>query len=323
MHIRTSLFKFVCATSLLLVSTAALSARQLAFEHVMTIGSEGLGEGQFKYVEDFAFSRDGHLLATDASHAWVQVFDKTSGKFLGRFGGKGDDDHNLEKPEGIAVDPNGNVFVADYSTGFIKKYDPSFKWISTFSEYGSEKGQTMKTEFMDIRDGHLFVPEAGNHRVSVFDLSGRFVFDFGGPGSDPGQMKGPESAKFSSEGKLYLADLLNNRIQVFDAKGTLLAAWGKAGSAAGELRSPAGIAFDKDDNVYVTEIGNDRVQVFDKAGRFLTMWGTKGAEKGQFGNLHGIIVDKASGWVYVADTANNRIQVFKPANPGSSAELGR
>lgn len=324
MHIHTSLFKIACTACLLILSTAALSARQLAFEHVMIIGTEGLGEGQFKYIEDFAFTRDGRLLVTDASHAWVQVFDKTSGKFLGRFGGKGDEDHHLEKPEGIAVDPDGNVFVADYSTGYIKKYDPSFKWLLTFSGYGSEKGQTMKSEFIDIRDGHVYVPEAGNHRVSVFDLSGRFVFDFGSPGAEPGQMQVPESAKFNSEGKLHVADLMNNRIQVFDAKGTLLTTFGKAGAAPGELRSPAGIAFDKDDNIYVTEIGNDRVQVFDKTGKHLTMWGTKGSGKGEFGNLHGIIIDKASGWIYVADTANNRIQVFKPAGPASSsAGLGR
>ena len=81
---------------------AQVAARAaLNFEHVMNIGTKGTGEGQFKYVEDFALSIEGHLLATDAAHAYVQVFDKTTGEYLGRFGGKGDDDHNLDKPEGI------------------------------------------------------------------------------------------------------------------------------------------------------------------------------------------------------------------------------
>src|SRR4051794_26825307 len=194
--------------------SASTQAAELTFEHVMTFGTEGAGEGQFKYVEDFAFSKDGRLLVTDAAHAWVQAFDKTSGQYLSRFGGKGDDDQNLDKPEGIAVDRDGNVFVADYITGFIKKYDPSFKWLMTFSEYGSGKGQNIKSEFMDIRDGKLYVPEAGNHRVDVFDLDGKFLFDFGGAGREPGQFNVPESAKFSNEGKLYVADLMNNRVQV-------------------------------------------------------------------------------------------------------------
>ena len=114
------------------------------------------------------------------------------------------------------------------------------------------------------------MPEAGNHRVDVFDLNGKFLFDFGGLGTEPGKMNNPESAKFNSEGKLYVADLKNDRIQVFDKDGKLLKLWGKTGSATGEFKSPAGIAIDAQDRVYVTEIGNDRVQVFDKDGQFLT-----------------------------------------------------
>ncbi len=98
--------------------TAAMS--NMSFEHVMNIGTQGTGEGQFKYVEDFALSIDGNLLASDAAHAWIQVFDKTTGEYLGRFGGKGDDDEHLYKPEGIAVAPNGHIYVADYNTGYVK-----------------------------------------------------------------------------------------------------------------------------------------------------------------------------------------------------------
>jgi DNA-binding beta-propeller fold protein YncE len=324
MSLRYSCIILALSGSLVMLSTAPAHVETLAFEHVMNIGSEGHGEGQFKYVEDFAFSKEGHLLATDASHAWIQVFDKTTGKFLVRFGGKGDDDCQLDKPEGIAVDPDGNVFIADYTTGFIKKYDASYKWHMTFSEYGSDKGQTMKSEFIDIRDGRLFVPEAGNHRVSVFDLSGNFLFDFGSRGNALGEMNNPEAAKFNSEGTLFVTDLRNDRVQVFDPHGKPLSSWGRNGTGAGEFKSPAGLAFDKEDNVYVTEIGNNRIQVFDKSGKFLTMWGRKGSKSGEFGNLHGIIVDKANGHVYVADTANHRVQVFRPVNGvATSSEWAR
>jgi DNA-binding beta-propeller fold protein YncE len=104
---------------------------------------------------------------------------------------------------------------------------------------------------------------------------------------------------------------------VFSAEGKLLHSFGKTGSNAGEFKAPAGIALDAQDNVYVTEIGNDRVQVFDNEGKFLTQFGQSGSRNGEFGNLHGIIVDKGNGWIYVADTANNRIQVFKPKPAGS------
>ena len=297
--------------SALLAPVQAIAAGELQFQHVMTIGSEGTEPGQFRYVEDFAFSKDGHLLVTDAAHGWVQAFDKRTGLFIARFGGRGEDDHNFEKPEGVAVDPDGHVFVADYNTGYVKKYSPSHQWLLTFSEYGSGPGQTMKSEFMDIRNGRLYVPDVGNHRISVFDLAGKFLFDFGGPGIAPGKFNTPEAAKFGPDGYLYVSDLKNDRIQVFDADGKFLRSWGHTGRGNGEFRSPSGLAVGRDGKVYVAEIGNDRVQVFDKEGKFLAAFGSKGSAPGQFSNLHGLIVDDQTGLIYVADTGNNRVQVFK------------
>lgn len=307
-----------CSAGVLAAFATAANAQgsmmqpKLHFEHVMSIGSEGDNLGQFRYVEDFAHTADGHLLVTDAAHAFVQVIDKTTGKFVARFGGKGEDDEHLDKPEGISVAPNGDIYVADYNTGEVEVYDSQFNWKKSFSEYGEEPGQNIKSEFTDIRDGKYFMPEAGNHRVSVWDLDGNFLFTFGEHGTGDGQLNNPEAAKFNSEGKLYVSDLKNDRIQVFDADGKFLFKFGESGQAAGQLKSPAGIGIDAEDNVYVAEIGNDRVQVFDKTGKWLAMFGTKGSADGQFGNLHGLTVDHATGWIYIADTANNRIQIFKP-----------
>jgi DNA-binding beta-propeller fold protein YncE len=288
-------------------------ANAMKFQHVMNIGSEGVRGGQFKYVEDFAIDSKGYLLATDAFHAYVQVFDKQTGKFITRFGGKGEGNENLEKPEGISVAPDGRIFVADYTTGYVKIYDKDYKWLKTFSSLGSAPGQNIKSEFTDIYGGLYYMPEAANHRISVWDLDGKFKFLFSGSGSEPGKLNNPEAAKFNSQGLCYVADLKNDRIQIFTKEGKFVKTFGKSGSGPGELKSPAGIAFDSHDNVYVCEIGNDRVQVFDKDGKHVTMWGKKGSGNGEFGNLHGILVDKKTGWIYVADSANNRIQVFKPA----------
>jgi hypothetical protein len=59
-------FALTLAT-VLLASTAVAS--ELRFEHAMTLGAEGTEPGQFKYVEDFALTKDGNLLVTDAAHA--------------------------------------------------------------------------------------------------------------------------------------------------------------------------------------------------------------------------------------------------------------
>jgi DNA-binding beta-propeller fold protein YncE len=294
-----------------IVVPMAVRAEALQFEYVASFGTQGLAEGQFEYVEDFAFTKAGELLVTDAGHAWVQAFNAKTGAFLARFGGKGEGDANLEKPEGIAVDGDGNVFVADYTTGFIVKYDADFKHVLTFSGYGAAKGQNMKSEFMEVSGDRLYMADAGNHRVDVFDVSGRSLFAFGGPGAEPGQLNSPEAAKIGKDGNIYVADLRNDRVQVFDPEGHFLRTWGKTGNGEGEFKSPSGLAIDRDGNVYVAEIGNDRVQVFDMHGTFLGKWGRKGSGQGEFGNLHGLAVDKASGLIYVADTANHRVQVFR------------
>lgn len=309
-HILLSSTVSLSLSALLLAAQPA--AAQPKFEHVMDIGSKGDGEGQFSYVEDFAFEPDGDLLATDAAHAWVQVFDKTTGAFKSRFGGKGFLDDNLDKPEGISVAPNGDIYVADYNTGDVKVYGPDYTWKNTFSELGDGPGQNTKSEFTDIRNGLYYMPEAGNHRVSVWDLEGNFKFLFGGMGTEPGKMNNPEASKFNSKGALYVADLKNHRIQVFDDKGTFKFLFGEEGTGPGQLMSPAGIGFDKDDNVYVAELAGNRISVFAADGTFLASFGEAGSGPGQFGNLHGLTVDPATGWIYAADTANNRIQVFKP-----------
>jgi hypothetical protein len=78
------LFAFVFGAVSMQMQSA--KAADVTFEYVTSIGSEGSGPGQFKYIEDFAFAKNGDLLVTDASHAWVQVFDKATGKYVARFG---------------------------------------------------------------------------------------------------------------------------------------------------------------------------------------------------------------------------------------------
>jgi DNA-binding beta-propeller fold protein YncE len=292
-------------------------AGDIAFTAKFAFGGPGDGPGQFRYPEDFALLPDGRLLVTDASHAFVQAFDQETGQYLARFAGKSDTESGLVKPEGIAAAPNGDIYVADYDTGFIKRYDASFQWKQTFSEYGAGPGQTIRSEFMSIHDGRLYMAEAGNHRVSVFELTGKFLFAFGSQGNQPGQFNNPEAAKVNSAGEVFVADLKNDRVQVFDTGGKFLRGWGETGTAHGQFRAPAGIAFDAFDNVYVSEIGNSRVQVFRGNGEFVAAFGEPGDGPGQLRNVHGIAVNPKTGMVFVADSDNHRVQVFAPADPAA------
>ena len=60
------------------------------------------------------------------------------------------------------------------------------------------------------------VCDAGNHRVQVFELSGKFVTKFGSEGSERGEFKFPRSTANLRDGRIIVCDKDNNPIQVFD-----------------------------------------------------------------------------------------------------------
>ena len=64
--------------------------------------------------------------------------------------------------------------------------------------------------------GHLMVCDTNNHRIQVFDLSGKFVAKFGTKGRGIGEFDTPVSVAILSDGKIVVSDLNNSRIQIFD-----------------------------------------------------------------------------------------------------------
>ena len=60
------------------------------------------------------------------------------------------------------------------------------------------------------------VCDSFNHRVQVFELSGKFVTKFGSEGSERGEFKRPVSTANLSDGKIVVCDMDNHRMQVFD-----------------------------------------------------------------------------------------------------------
>ena len=66
------------------------------------------------------------------------------------------------------------------------------------------------------KEGLLMVCDRANHRVQVFELSGKFVTKFGSEGSKRGEFKYPVSTASLSDGRIVVSDKNNHRIQIFD-----------------------------------------------------------------------------------------------------------
>jgi len=64
--------------------------------------------------------------------------------------------------------------------------------------------------------GHLLVCDAGNHRIQVFELSGKFVTKFGTSGCKAGEFDRPISTAVLNDGRIVVSDFRNHRIQIFE-----------------------------------------------------------------------------------------------------------
>jgi DNA-binding beta-propeller fold protein YncE len=128
----------------------------------------------------------------------------------------------------------------------------------------------------------------------------------------------PEAVAIGPQGDIYVADQLTYAVQKFSPEGALEGQWGSYGGGRGQFGPIGGLAVDAAGYVYVVDSSHDRVEKFDANGGFLLSWGRHGSEPGQFsfGSSQdptkppggGIAV--TGGYVFVADSGNNRIQRF-------------
>ncbi len=231
-------------------------------------------------------------------------------------GHEGTDDGEFSSPTGIALDKDGQLYVADTDNHSIQKFDKEGKFLARWAgEPSSQEGEYYYPRGLAVSpDGQVFVADSGNNRVQKLDTEGQPVkswgkFGFAWRGADMGKFDVPWGITTDQDGNIYVSDTSNARIQKFQSDGTPLLKWGRDGSFDGAFFFPRGIAVDFVGNIYVADEGNNRIQKFDQRGSYLTKWGREGSGPGQFKAPWGIACD-ALGNVYVVDQGNHRIQKF-------------
>jgi len=240
--------------------------------------------------------------------------------FVLKFGTLGSDDGQFTNARGIAVDPLGNVYVADASgdsRGQIQKFDANGTFLARVgANNGTAQGFLSAYRITTDSSGNVYATdgavESASNVVKKFNSSGVFQFAFGATVSSGGVFQIAAGIAVDSSGNIYVADSTANVVRKFSSTGTSIGTIGSSGSGDGQFNNPVGLAMDSANNLYVADAGNNRIQKFNSAGTFLTKWGTAGTGNGEFNAPHGVAVDNA-GTVYVADTGNNRAQLFTSA----------
>jgi DNA-binding beta-propeller fold protein YncE len=254
----------------------------------------------------------GNLYVVDAEDSRVLKFD-AEGSLLTSWGsrGSGDGEFNITTHGGgrIAVDDEGNVYVAD-SSSRVQKFDSEGRFLAVWGSPGKGDGQSGPRISLAVDGrGKVYVGDIDNHRVLVFDNNGEFLQSWGGRDSGGAELFGPVGIAVDRDGVVYVVEFLNSRVQQFDENGNSLATF-FIQPVDGKLVTPGDLAVDTHGNLVVTDWSYHRVVMLNRSGDVLGAWGEPGTGDGQFQEPWTIAV-APTGELYVADSLNGRIQVFR------------
>ncbi len=255
-----------------------------------TIGNgKGNGDGQFNPFSDEAVGTGPGGIAVDAAgniyvaDTWNHRIEKfnSQGVFVGKWGefinlsdpGAGNDNARNSKffgPRGVAVGPDGNIYVTDTGNKRVLIFDPSGKPV-----------RQIDSGMSPTKTGPAY------------------------PFTQPGELNEPVGIAVDGAGNVYVADTNNKRIQKFDNAGKPVAQWPVPGNSwdAGAYLEPF-LAVDTQGNVYATAPTGQSVLKFSPSGQVLATQNSAGAIT--LKTPTGITV-APDGTVYVVDTGANGV----------------
>jgi DNA-binding beta-propeller fold protein YncE len=212
-------------------------------------------------------SLDGNLLVADTHYHRVLTFTPEGQPLPQRTlgGQRGIEPGQFGLLTDVIQDRDGNYYVSEYGDNDrIQKLDPDGGFLCQFGSHGSEPGQFLRPQCLALDDqGLLWVTDACNHRIQVFDVSSdtpRAVHQLGHAGSKPGELRYPYGIALAPTGELYLSEYGNHRLQKWTREGEVLGVWGSVGREPGQLDQPWGIALDSIGELHVLDTLNHRVQ---------------------------------------------------------------
>jgi DNA-binding beta-propeller fold protein YncE len=162
------------------------------------------------------------LYVSDVKQDIVLVYDADSFKLLRHIGTPGKDHTltdpgNFAKPTGLAVDKEGNLYVADTMNDRIEVFDADSMFIRSWGKNGDGPGYFARPKGVSVdNDGHVWVADGMQDRVQVFTNEGQLCIAMGGHGLLPGQYQGLVDIHIDNRrNRVYTTEIYPGRVQEF------------------------------------------------------------------------------------------------------------
>lgn len=226
-------------------------------------------------------------------------------------------DGQFNEPWGVAVDPAGQIFVADTWNGRVQVFDQEGKFLRKWGVFNTTNGELGDAYILFgprglavDPQGNLLLTDTGNKRIIRYAADGTLLQQIGGGGVIGGRFEEPVGLAVAPDGNVYVADAWNKRVQKLSPTLEFISemavpSWDDKGIYTKPYLTVAG-----NGDVYVTDPQFYRVFVYDSAGQMKATFGNFGAEMNRFGLPNGIAYDAVTNSILVADAGNNRIMVF-------------
>jgi predicted membrane-bound mannosyltransferase/sugar lactone lactonase YvrE len=284
-------------------------------------GTPGAEPGQFERPRGVAAAQDGTLYVADTDNHRIQHLDR-DGTPINTWGSFADlalgpaPGGTFYEPWGLAVGPDGSVYVADTWNHRIQKFSPEGEFLTMWGYFGQAEqfdGFWGPRDVVVDADGRVIVSDTGNKRIVIFGPDGEGIAEFGEEGYEPGQFYEPVGLALDADGILYVADTWNQRIQSFEPDGAgsfiPLNSWDIYGWYGQSLDNKPYLAADDQIHIFATDPEGVRVLEFNNEGEIVRYWGDYSVGSDGFSLVGGITIDPDGG-VWIADTGNSRIMHF-------------
>lgn len=208
--------------------------------------------------EGIIILNDGTVVVCDTHYNRIVFFDP-SGHWLHHFGEKGKGPGQFIYPVGIAKDSKENLYVCEYGgNDRIQVFDRSGKWLRTFGAFGTGPGEFQRPSGMAWLDGKLYVADAINNRVLIFQDSGTYL-GLLGPKDAPVSFELPYDISLGPDRLFYVIEYGAGRITAISPEGKVHGRLGSTGGGESEFSTPWGIAVDSRGWIRVADTRNRRM----------------------------------------------------------------